>query len=76
MRCPLIHDYSRLNMQYAVMSKRKLAWFVEQKKVSGWDDPRFPTVKGMYKSLNINICMTKDISINISILKRCNCVGC
>jgi len=39
-----IYDYSKLNMVSTVLSKRKLKWFVEQKLVDGWYDPRFPTV--------------------------------
>ncbi|VVA33337.1 PREDICTED: glutamate--tRNA ligase [Prunus dulcis] len=42
-----IYEFSRLNMVYTVLSKRKLLWFVQNKKVNGWDDPRFPTVQGI-----------------------------
>ena len=40
-------EFNRLNLTYTVMSKRKLAQLVEGKKVSGWDDPRMPTLSGM-----------------------------
>ncbi|MCB1850965.1 MAG: glutamine--tRNA ligase/YqeY domain fusion protein [Gammaproteobacteria bacterium] len=40
-------EFSRLNLQYTVMSKRKLTQLVEEKYVSGWDDPRMPTVAGL-----------------------------
>eukprot|EP00808_Paulinella_micropora_P020800 g3449.t1 len=44
-----IWEYSKLNLKYTVLSKRKLRWFVEQGYVTGWDDPRFPTVRGILR---------------------------
>jgi bifunctional glutamyl/prolyl-tRNA synthetase len=49
MRKPYIYEYSRFNLQNTVLSKRKLTWFVESGKVRGWDDPRFPTVRGILR---------------------------
>lgn len=40
-------EFARLNMSYTVMSKRKLLKLVEEGRVSGWDDPRMPTVSGL-----------------------------
>ena len=40
-------EFARLNLNYTVMSKRKLLQLVEQKFVSGWDDPRMPTIAGL-----------------------------
>jgi glutaminyl-tRNA synthetase len=40
-------EFARLNLNYTVMSKRKLLQLVQQKYVSGWDDPRMPTISGL-----------------------------
>ncbi|HEX4347708.1 MAG TPA: glutamine--tRNA ligase/YqeY domain fusion protein [Vicinamibacterales bacterium] len=40
-------EFARLNLNYTVMSKRKLLQLVQQKHVDGWDDPRMPTVSGL-----------------------------
>ncbi len=40
-------EFARLNIEHAVMSKRKLLELVERKLVAGWDDPRLPTLKGL-----------------------------
>ena len=40
-------EFARLNLNYTVMSKRKLLQLVAQKHVSGWDDPRMPTISGL-----------------------------
>jgi len=40
-------EFSRLNLEFAVMSKRKLQTLVEKQVVSGWDDPRMPTIAGL-----------------------------
>ena len=42
-------EFARLNMTYTVMSKRKLLSLVEGKYVSGWDDPRMPTLCGLHR---------------------------
>ena len=50
--CPVPHrprqiEFARLNLSYTVMSKRKLLQLVQEGRVSGWDDPRLPTLSGM-----------------------------
>lgn len=41
------YEFARFNLSYTVMSKRKLLQLVEEKYVSGWDDPRMPTISGL-----------------------------
>lgn len=41
------YEFARLNVNYTVMSKRKLLQLVNEQHVSGWDDPRMPTISGM-----------------------------
>jgi glutaminyl-tRNA synthetase len=44
---PRQYEFARLNLNYTVMSKRKLLQLVQQGHVSGWDDPRMPTITGL-----------------------------
>lgn len=41
------YEFARLNVNYTVMSKRKLLQLVNEQHVTGWDDPRMPTISGM-----------------------------
>ncbi|CAM9252052.1 unnamed protein product, partial [Chrysoparadoxa australica] len=44
---PKVYEFSRLNITYTVLSKRKLLKLVQSGTVRGWDDPRMPTIKGL-----------------------------
>ncbi len=44
---PKQYEFSRLNLEYTVLSKRRLIQLVDEKHVHGWDDPRMPTVAGL-----------------------------
>lgn len=64
---PHQYEFARLNLNYTVMSKRRLLELVEGKHVSGWDDPRLPTIAGMrrrgYTAESIvNFCHTVGVA--------------
>ena len=63
MRPVHIQEFARLNFQFTLMSKRKLTQFVETKKVEGWDDPRFPTVRGMLRR-GVQVKALKDFMVS------------
>lgn len=44
---PNQYEFARLNLNYTVMSKRKLLQLVQENSVNGWDDPRMPTISGL-----------------------------
>jgi len=66
-------EFARLNLTYTIMSKRKLLQLVEGGYVSGWDDPRMPTVSGMrrrgYPAMAI-----RNFSREVGIAKRENLI--
>ena len=80
---PLPHQYefSRLNLTYVVLSKRKLIQLVEEKHVEGWDDPRMPTLVGArrrgYTAEGFRLLMERvgvskhDSLIDYSLLEDC-----
>jgi glutaminyl-tRNA synthetase len=75
------YEFSRLNMTYTVISKRKLLQLVNEKHVQGWDDPRMPTISGFrrrgYTAASIRLFCDKigvakrDNLIDLSLLEFC-----
>lgn len=74
-------EFARLNLNYTVMSKRKLLQLVEDKYVNGWDDPRMPTVSGLrrrgYTPGSIRVfadrigVAKRDGVIDVAVLEHC-----
>ena len=78
---PNQYEFARLNLNYTVMSKRKLLQLVQENIVNGWDDPRMPTISGLrrrgYTAKSIrNFCETIGVAkrenvIEVSLLEFC-----
>jgi len=78
---PRQYEFARLNLEYTVLSKRKLIQLVQENHVSGWDDPRLLTIKGLrrrgytpeaIRSFMERIGVSKrDSYIDMSILEDC-----
>ncbi|HEX6271502.1 MAG TPA: glutamine--tRNA ligase/YqeY domain fusion protein [Polyangiaceae bacterium] len=74
-------EFARLNLTYTVMSKRKLLELVEEKRVSGWDDPRLPTLAGLrrrgytpeaIREFCAKIGIAKNLStVDVALLESC-----
>ena len=70
---PKQREFSRLNLSYTITSKRKLAQLVDQKFVSGWDDPRMPTISGLRKR-GYTPQSLKNFALTVGISKRENVI--
>lgn len=78
---PHQYEFSRLNLEYTVLSKRRLIQLVEEKHVAGWDDPRMPTIAGLrrrgytpgsVREFCLRIGVTKmDNMVEMSMLEAC-----
>lgn len=66
-------EFARLNLNYTVMSKRKLLTLVEKNYVSGWDDPRMPTISGLRRR-GYSPASIRNFAEKIGVAKRDNIV--
>ncbi|MEX8547640.1 MAG: glutamine--tRNA ligase/YqeY domain fusion protein [Mucilaginibacter sp.] len=67
------YEFARLNITYTVMSKRKLLQLVNQNFVSGWDDPRMPTISGLRRR-GYTAASIRDFCDRIGVAKRENMI--
>ncbi len=67
------YEFARLNMNYTVMSKRKLLQLVNENHVSGWDDPRMPTISGLRRRGYTPISI-RNFSERIGVARRENLI--
>lgn len=67
------YEFARLNLTYTVMSKRKLLQLVNEKHVTGWDDPRMPTISGLRRR-GYTPASIRDFCDRIGIAKRENLI--
>src|SRR5262249_41555205 len=65
---PRQYEFARLNLTYTVMSKRKLMQLVKEGLVSGWDDPRMPTISGIRRR-GVRPEALRDFAYHIGITK-------
>jgi glutaminyl-tRNA synthetase len=65
---PRQYEFARLSLGYTVMSKRKLMQLVDEGLVSGWDDPRMPTISGLRRR-GVTPQALRDFAYNIGITK-------
>ena len=66
-------EFARLNLNYTVMSKRKLLALVQQQLVSGWDDPRLPTLAGLRRR-GYTAEAVRDFCARIGVAKKENAI--
>ncbi|MDB5006783.1 MAG: glutaminyl-tRNA synthetase [Mucilaginibacter sp.] len=67
------YEFARLNLNYTVMSKRKLLQLVEEKYVEDWDDPRMPTISGLRRR-GYTPASIRDFCDRIGVAKRENMI--
>ncbi len=65
---PHQYEFARLSLGYTVMSKRKLLQLVQEKIVSGWDDPRMPTISGLRRR-GVPAAALRKFAYNIGVTK-------
>ncbi len=70
---PHQYEFARLNLNYTVMSKRKLLQLVQENHVNGWDDPRMPTISGLRRR-GYTAASIRKFCENIGVAKRENII--